>query len=205
MYTLHLARGTSGLAAHIVLEEIGAPYQTRFLSIPDKEHLSPDYLAINPRGRLPTLVTKKGALAENPAILAYLAQSHPDAGLMPTDPFAFAQAQSTNLYIASTMHVAFAHKARGARWADDAGAITAMQQKVPENVRECAQFIEDHLLHGPWALASGYSVCDAYLFLAHRWMAANDVPLHDFRKLAAHTEALRARGAVQRVLKAHWL
>jgi glutathione S-transferase len=203
MYTLHLAKGTSGLAAHIVLEELGVPYETRFLSIPAGDHLAPAYLALNPRGRLPTLVTPDGPLAENPAILAYLAQAHPEAILMPTDPFRFAQAQSVNLYLAATMHVAFAHKARAARWADSPETVKAMQAKVPDNMAECAAFIEAHLLEEPWVIGEAFSVCDAYVFLAHRWMAATDVSLAAYPKLAAHTARMRVRPAVQRALAQH--
>jgi glutathione S-transferase len=205
MYTLYLAKGTSALAAHILLEEIGVPYETQVLSIPAKEHLSADYLAINPRGRVPTLITPQGPLAENPAILAYLAQAHPDRNLAPTDPFGFAQAQSVNLYLATTLHVAFAHKARAARWADDPSAIKAMQAKVSENVFEGAHFVEDHLLQGPWVLGEAYSICDPYVFLVHRWMAANDIGLDDTPKLQAHTEAMKARPAVQRAMAQHGL
>lgn len=205
MYDLYLAKGTSGLAVHILLEETGAPYQTTFLSIPDKEHLADTYLCLNPLGRLPTLITPDGPLTENPAILVYLAQMHPEKALLPKTPFAFAQAQSVNLFVAATMHVAFAHKGRAARWADDPGAITAMQAKVPENIAEAAQLIEDHLLKTPWVLGEAYSICDPYVFLAHRWMAANDVPLTNYPKLLAHTNAMRARPAVQRVLLQHGL
>lgn len=197
MYTLYLANGTSALAAHIVLEDIGAPYDTRTLSIPDNEHLSADYLSINPRGRVPALDTPQGVIVENPAILAYLAQNHPEKDLAPSDPFAFAQAQSVNLYLAATMHVAFAHKGRGARWADDPDAIKSMQEKVPQTITEGAQFVESHLIKGPWVLGDAYSICDAYVLLVHRWMGANDLSLDDFPKLKAHREAMLQRPAVQ--------
>ncbi|MEM6590015.1 MAG: glutathione S-transferase family protein [Pseudomonadota bacterium] len=205
MYQLYLAKGTSGLATHILLEEIGANYETHFLSIPEGEHLAPDMLQLNPRGRLPTLVTPQGPLAENPAILAYLSHAHPEHNLMPIEPFAFAKAQSVNLYLAATLHVAFAHKARARRWADEANAVAAMQAKVPKNIAEGADFIETHLLAGPWVLGADFSACDAYVFLAHRWMAATGVNLAHYPKLAAHTEAMRARPAVARALEQHGL
>ncbi|MDW3225401.1 MAG: glutathione S-transferase family protein [Paracoccaceae bacterium] len=197
MYSLYIANGSSALAAHILLEEIGVPYETHTLSIPAKEHLSPDFLAINPRGRVPALVTAQGVIVENPAILAYLAQSHPDKNLVPTEPYAFAQAQSVNLYLAATMHVAFAHKGRGARWSDDPDAIKSMQEKVPQTIKEGAQFVEDHLIKGPWVLGDTYSICDPCVFLVHRWMGANDIALDAFPKLTAHTDAMLTRPAVQ--------
>ena len=205
MYTLYLAKGSSALAAHILLEDIGVPYETRVLSIPEREHLAPDYLAINPRGRVPTLITPQGPLTENPAILAYLAQAHPETCLAPTDPFAFAKAQSVNLYLASTLHVAFAHKARAARWADEPDSLRAMQAKVPENIAEGAQFVEDHLLQRPWVLGEAYSFCDPYVFLVHRWMSASGIGLDAYPKLNAHTLAMKHRPAVQRAMAQHGL
>jgi glutathione S-transferase len=204
-YTLFLAKGTSALAPHILLEEIGADYTTKVLSIPDKDHLSAEYLRINPRGRVPALQTSHGVLVENPAILAYLAQVHPHKNLAPAEPFAFAQAQSVNLYLAATMHVAFAHKGRGARWADDPAAIAAMQAKVPDTIAECADFIEKNLLKGPWVLGETYSMCDPYVFLAHRWMAANDISLAIYPKLEAHTHAMKQRPAVKAAMAQHGL
>lgn len=205
MYKLYLSKGSSALAAHILLEEIGASYETVVVSIPDKAHLTPEYLAINPKGRVPALETPQGVLTENPAILAYLAQANPELELAPTDPFAFAQAQALNGYIASTLHVAFAHKARAARWADEPAAIAAMQAKVATNIAEGASFVEEHLLKGPWALGARYSMCDPYLFLVHRWMVASGVDLADYPKLSAHTDAMRARPAVQAALAQHRL
>lgn len=205
MYKLYLSKGSSALAVHILLEDIGVPYETVFVSIPDKAHQTPDYLAINPKGRVPALQTPQGVLTENPAILAYLAQAHPELELAPTDPFAFAQAQALNGYIASTLHVAFAHKARAARWADDPAAIAAMQAKVSDNIAEGAQFVEQYLLKGPWALGARYSICDPYLFLVHRWMAASGVDLAEYPKLSAHTDAMGVRPAVQVAQAQHGL
>src|SRR5205085_1716281 len=108
------------------------------------EQRSPEYLKINPKGRVPVLVTERGILSENPAILAYVAQTHPAAKLAPLDdPWAFAQLQSVNSYLCATVHVAHAHKFRGSRWADDPGALEAMKKKVPQSVGECFALIEN--------------------------------------------------------------
>jgi len=115
MYKLYYAPGTCALASHIALEEAGADYSATRLDFKANQQQSPDYLGINPKGRVPALVTDRGILTENPAILAYVAQSAPDKKLMPEDAFAFAQAQSFNSYLCSTVHVNHAHKGRGAR------------------------------------------------------------------------------------------
>ena len=83
------------------------------------EQRSSRYLAVNPKGRVPAMVTDRGILTETPAILAFIAQNFPQAGLAPlADPFAFAQVQAFNSYLCSTVHVAHAHGKRGHRWAD---------------------------------------------------------------------------------------
>lgn len=205
IFTLYYAKGTAALPPHIVLEELGTEYEARRLDFAKADQRSADYLAINPKGRVPTLITPQGALTETPAILAYLAQSHPEAGLAPTDPYGFAVAQSFNVYMASTVHVAHAFKQRGARWTDDPAAIEAMRVNVPKTMAECARAIEQHYLRGPWVLGDQYSICDPYLFLIARWMVADGVTISDYPGILAHRERMLARPAVQRVLPLHEL
>ena len=119
MLTFYYAKNSAAYAPHILLEDIGADYNAVRIDFMTGEQRSPAYLAVNPKGRLPSLVTEKGVLTETPAILVYLAQRFPEQDLAPSDPFEFAIAQAFNSYMASTVHVAHAHKHRGARWADD--------------------------------------------------------------------------------------
>ena len=99
---------------------------------------------------MPALVTDRGVLTETPAILAFVAQSFPQAKLAPlADPFAFARVQAFNSYLCSTVHVAHAHRMRGYRWADDPAAIQAMRRKVPATVGECFELIEREMFAGP--------------------------------------------------------
>jgi glutathione S-transferase len=99
MLKLYYATGTCALASHIALEEAGVAYTAERLDFKSSQQTSPEYLAINPKGRVPALVTDRGVLTETPAILAFVAQSAPHAKLMPDDAFAFAQAQSFNTYL----------------------------------------------------------------------------------------------------------
>src|SRR5919202_1615084 len=170
LYTPH----TCALASHIALEEVGAEYETALIDFRNEEQRKPDYLAINPKGRVPALVTDRGVLTETPAILAFIAQSFPRAGLAPLDdPFAFARVQAFNSYLCSTVHVAHAHRMRGYRWADDPAAIAAMQRKVPQAVGECFDLIEREILLGPWVMGEAYTICDPYLFTLAQWLEAD--------------------------------
>ena len=203
MLKLYYAPGTCALASHIALEEAGATYEAVRLDFASNEQRGDHYLAVNPKGRVPALVTDHGVLSETPAILAYLAQVFPAANLAPTDPWAFARAQSFNSYLCSTVHVAHAHKARGPRWSDDAVAIESMKKKVPQNVTDCFTLIERDMLAGPWVLGEAYSVCDAYLFTIARWLDGDGVDIARFPKVHAHFLRMAARPAVKMALASH--
>src|ERR1700754_2185777 len=102
--------GSCALASHIALEDAGADYTAVRLDPKANQQNSPEYLAINSKGRVPALVTDRGVVTESLAILAFVAQSFPKARLAPLDDsFAFAEVQSFNSYICSTVHVAHAH------------------------------------------------------------------------------------------------
>src|ERR1700756_830595 len=151
MFRLYYAPGTGALATHISLEEAGAPYEAVLVDFRSQSQRSPEYLAVNPKGRVPALVTENGTLTDTPALLLFVAQRFPAAALAPlADPFALAQVQEFNNYLCSTVHVAHAHGRRGARWADDPAAIEAMKRKVPRSMTECAELIERSFLKGPW-------------------------------------------------------
>ena len=203
MITLFYAKGTAAMAPHILLEEAGAAYEIRLLDFSAAEQQSPEYLAVNPKGRVPALITEHGILTETPAILADIAQIFQDAHLAPTDPFGFAEAQAFNIYLAATVHVNHAHKQRGSRWTDDAAAQEKMRESVPATMAECARVIEKHYLKGPWVMGEAYSMCDAYLYVVTRWMKVDGVNLDDFPAISRHFNAMKDRPAVQKITQLH--
>jgi len=201
MMKLYFAKGTCALASHIALEEAGAQYSTVRINFATSEQQSPEYLAINPKGRVPTLVTDKGTLTETPAMLAFIAQSFPKAKLAPLDdPFGFAQVQAFNSYRCSTVHVAHAHRMRGTRWADDPGAIEAMKRKVPQTVAACFDMIESKMFQGPWVMGETYTICDPYLFTLARWLEGDSVDPLRFPKVKAHRDRMSERAAVRKAV-----
>jgi glutathione S-transferase len=199
MMKLYFAKGTCALASHIALEEAGAQYSTVRIDFAASEQQSPQYLAINPKGRVPTLVTDRGTLTETPAMLAFIAQSYPKAMLAPLDdPFGFAEVQAFNSYLCSTVHVAHAHRMRGKRWADDPSAIEAMKRKVPETVAACFDMIEGKMFRGPWVMGETYTICDPYLFTIAQWLEGDSVDPSRFPKVKAHRERMSERAAVRK-------
>ncbi len=204
MLTLHYAAGTCALASHILLEQTGARYDAVRMDFASNAQRSPEFLRLNPKGRVPTLVTERGVLTETPAILLYLCQTFPQAGLAPLDdPFALAEAQAFNSYLCSTVHVAHAHGRRASRWADEPEAIAAMQKKMPQNMAECFELIEHQMFRGPWVMGEHYGLCDPYLFTIAGWLERDQVDIARFPKVAAHRERMRALPAVQKVMLDH--
>jgi glutathione S-transferase len=201
MLRLYYATGTCALATHIALEEAGARYEAVRVDFGAQAQRSPEYLAINPKGRVPALVTEQGTLTETPGLLLFVAQVFPKAELAPlSDPFALAQAQEFNSYLCSTVHVAHAHGRRGSRWADDAGAIVAMKQKVPATMTECAELIERKMLKGPWVMGEQYTICDPYLFTIASWFEGDGVDTRKMPRVIEHRRRMLARPAVKKVL-----
>jgi glutathione S-transferase len=201
MIKLYYAVNTCALASHIALEEAGAEYSTVRIDFAKSEQRSPEYLAINPKGRVPAMVTDRGILTETPAMLAFIAQSFPRAGLAPLDdPFAFAEVQAFNSYLCSTVHVAHAHRMRGTRWADDPAAIAAMQRKVPQSVGACFDLIEQGVLKGPWVMGEAYTICDPYLFTLAEWLEGDGVDLARLPRVLDHHARMGERPAVQKAV-----
>jgi len=196
MLTLYYAAETCSLASHIALEEAGADYSLVRISFARDEQHSPDFLAINPKGRVPALVTDRGILTETPAILVFIAQTLPKARLAPLEnAFAFAEVQAFNSFLCSTLHVAHAHRMRGHRWADDEEAIASMRRKVPDSVGACYDVIERRMFRGPWVIGQSYTICDPYLFTIAQWMEADGVDPGRFPNVADHRVVCRSARA----------
>jgi glutathione S-transferase len=201
MMKLYYAVHTCALASHIALEDAGAEYSTVRINFAAEEQRKPEYLAINPKARVPSLVTERGILTETPAMLAFIAQSFPKARLAPLDdPFAFAEVQAFNSYLCATLHVAHAHRMRGYRWADDPSAIEAMKRKVPDSVSACYELIESKMLRGPWVMGDAYTICDPYLFTVAQWMEGDSIDPARFPKVRDHRQRMSERAAVRKVV-----
>ncbi|UPK33757.1 glutathione S-transferase [Bradyrhizobium sp. 186] len=203
MFKLYTAPGTCALATHITLEEVGADYTAEQLNFKANQQNSPEYLEINPKARVPSLVTDRGVLTETPAMLAYIAQTFPKAKLAPfDDPFAFAQVQSFNSYLCSTVHIAHAHKMRGARWATEESSFADMKQMIPKTVGGCFALIEQKMFRGPWVMGEQYTICDPYLFTISQWLEGDSVDINATPKVADHFKRMSDRPAVRKVMDA---
>ncbi len=202
MLKFYYANNTCALASRIALEETGLPYELIKLDFASNQQRSPDYLKINPKGRVPALATERGIITESPAILVFIAQSAPAAKLAPIDDaFAFGEMQAFTNYLCSTVHVAHAHGRRGTRWADGPSSIEDMKRKVPETMAACFEVIEEHLFKGPWAMGETYTIADPYLFTIASWLEGDGVDPTRFPKVLDHRQRMAERPAVKRALE----
>ncbi|WP_284944969.1 glutathione S-transferase family protein [Acidisoma cladoniae] len=203
MLKLYYHAQSCAIASFIALEEVGAVYDGIRVNMGAGDQRQPDYLAINPKGRVPALVTDQGLLTETPAILGYIAQAYPESVLaLPADIFAIAQIQSFNAYLCSTHHVAHSMKNRGSRWANEPACIAEMKHKVPETVTASFDLIQDSLFKGPWVMGDTYSICDPYLYTVEQWMVGDGVDPARFPALIDHKRRMEERPAVQTLLAA---
>lgn len=180
--TLYFAPGASSMAPHIALHEIGVPFTPRPLSFARNETRAPAFLAINPEGKVPTLLVGTRVLTEVAAILFYLARRHPQAKLIPGAAEVEAQALSWMSFLASTVHPA--------------------RRQGPEHALRVWAMAEQRLRRapGPWALGL-YSIADIHLFrLYWRFAASLGLPSGRFPSLQAHHDRMLARPAVQRTI-----
>jgi glutathione S-transferase len=201
MLKLYFAPGTCALATHIALAEAGADYTAERIDFKTNQQQSPEYLAINPKGRVPALVTDRGVLTENVAMLAYIAQSFPKAKLAPVDdPYAFAEVQAINSYLSSTVHVAHSHKGRGYRWATEESSFADMKKTLPKSMGAVFALLEQKMLKGPWMMGETYTICDPYLFTLTGWLEGDGVDIATLPKVADHFKRMKDRPAVQKAL-----
>jgi len=206
-YRLFHSPGACSLAPHIVLEELGVPYEPVRVVIAEGANSKPEYLAVNPRGRVPALWISDEAgervLTEAMAILVYLARRHPQPALLPADPEGFVRALEWMGWLGSTMHQAGVRTVfRPERFTTDASGAPAIAAKGRESIRTGYTDIEQRLAGRDSALDGGFSVVDAYLLVFYRWGNRCGLSMRtDFPEYTRLMDAVRARPAVKRVVE----
>ncbi len=197
MLKLFCAPMTISTAVVVALNE-GVHWEPIRVDVKGGEQTRPDYLAINPKGRVPVLVTPEGPLTETGAILEYIGETAlPD--LVPADPLHRARMRELMYYFASTFHVAHAHMRRGYRWADQDSSFADMQAKVPETMAASCAYVEG-LIEEPFLFGEALTLADPYLYTLTTWLARDGVEIGDYPKLAGFKAAMEARPSVQKAI-----
>jgi glutathione S-transferase len=197
MLTLYYCPGACSLAAHIVLEESGEKYEGRKVNLAQGEQRTPEYLKINPHGRVPALKLDSGeALTENTAILPTLGKRF---GLWPTDPLVEARALSLVGFFASSVHPAHAHVGRPERYSADPAAYPGIKDAGLKSFHGYLKEIDGLYAGKDWLLGT-YSVLDPYAFVFYTWGVRRDLPMAELKNYTAAKDRLLKRPAVQRVV-----
>lgn len=203
---LYYSPGACSLVPHIVLEETGASFEPVLTRLSDGAQRRPEFLALNPKGRVPVLVDGDFVLTENPAILRYVARARPDARLWPDGPREEARCQEWLAWCASTIHVAYAHVRRPDRYAGSEAGRADVVETGRETAHATWDQVEARLAASgfEWAAGDGYSVADPYVFLFWTWgrgpTLGLDMPAR-FPAWTAHARRMAERPAVRRVLE----
>jgi len=199
---LYYSPGACSLGIHVLLEEIGAPYEAVLTNLREGAQLKPEFTAINPKGKVPALVRDDGSvLTEYPAIAYWLSRTHPAAKLLPEDAEAATRALETMDYAVSTLHMqGFSRIFRPVNFAPseaDAEAVTARGMEIFQK----GLAVLDKALAGKEYVAGSYSIADSAVFYVCFWWAGRlkkELPAN----LAAHYKRMLARPAVSRAMTA---
>ena len=200
--SLYFAPNSSAFAPLVALEEAGADFQPVFVRLAAGEQHTPAYRAINPRGRVPTLVVDGTPIYEVIAILGWVADRYPEAGLLPTEPTERARAFALMSWIASTVHIALAQVRRPERYTDDPAIRLALE--APGRTAFSAALAEfearSAATASPFLIGDRFGAVDAYALVVRRWADGLGIDRATFPSFADRTDALFARASVRRAL-----
>jgi glutathione S-transferase len=201
---LYYSPGACSLGIHVLLEEIGKPYDVELINVRDGAQFSEAYLAISPKAKVPSLARDDGSiLTEYGAIATWLARTNPDAKLMPADADAEARAVEAMDYVVATVHMqGFTRIARPANFSPSESDKEKVQARGREIYAKGLSIL-DHALEGKEWIAGAYSMADSALFYACNWAPRAEVTLPP--NVAAHFARMKARPAVQRAMAAEGL
>lgn len=214
MYQLHYYPGTASMAPHILLQELGAPFELVLVDRMANAHKSAAYLRLNPNGLLPVLQDGDLVLYETAAVLLHLVDSHPHAGLVP--PLGSperAQFYKWLMWLTNTLQANLILYFYPERYVDEGNVAGAEQVKFHTQARigqmlgQLDQLLASH--SGPWILGESYSALDPFAFMLGRWTRGftgpASQPARDYPHLGAHLRRMLERSAVKRVMAAEQL
>ncbi|HEX9327107.1 MAG TPA: glutathione S-transferase family protein [Reyranella sp.] len=200
MLKLYYAPGACSTASHLTLEESGAKYESQALAFAKSEQKTPEYLKINPRGRVPALVIDEGTIVENTAILDFIAAKYAPQ-LMPKDPVQRARAISLMAWFSNNVHPSFTHISRPERFATDTKVFDHLKEVGRSNFHNCLKEIDGIIGSKPWILGDQFSVVDCYALVFYGWGKRIGLPVEELKNYTAWKDRMLARPAVRRVLE----
>lgn len=200
--TLYYSPGACSVGIHIILEEIGKPYELSLVNMKEGAQYKPDYVSVNPKSKVPALRREDGSiLTEFPVIATWLAKTNPDASLIPTDLEGEIRTQEALAYFTGTIHpYGFTRQFRPGNFTPSEADIPKVVETGKAAADKYFSLVDTHWNEGDWVLPSGYSVADAALFFVEYW-AARRSGMTLPPRLAGHLQRMLARPAVKRALE----
>lgn len=201
MTKLFYAPGSCALGIHVLLEEVGKPFDLHKINLMEKEQLKPEYIAINPKAKVPALQRDDGSiLTEWPAIATWLALTNPDKGLISTDPEKMARTLEAVDYVAASLHMqGFTRMWRPDHFTPNEADYPAIKAKGQEIVDKGLAFFDKQLAGKDYLGGAQMSIADAALFYLEFWIAER-VKQKLPENCAQHYARMRARPSVQKAL-----
>lgn len=206
MITLHYHPGNASLAPHVLLHELGVPFELQRVDRAAGEHKSPGYLRLNPNGQIPVLVDGDLVLYEAAAICLHLVDTHPQAGLAPpVGSVERAHFYKWLIWMTNTVQAHAIHYFYGHRLVDEGNAEAVAQIKAHAQavVSDCMAQIDAHLAQhgGPWMLGEAYSALDPYVWMLCRWTRGfSSRPAREFAHIGPYLQRMLQRPAMQRAI-----
>jgi glutathione S-transferase len=205
MYKLFYAPGSAAMAPHAVLEETGARHELVPVDLKSKAHQKPEYLKLNPKGRVPVLIDGDFVMTESAAIIMHLCDRHPEAKLAPA-PGTSERSHWYQwlLYLTNTLQPTFLEYFYPERTFPDA-PNTQQQLKASAERRLAGMFIyidSELAARGPYLLGDTFSAADIFLHMLARWSRWFEKPAYRYIHIKQLTDRVRARPGVQRMMKA---
>jgi len=202
MKQLHYFPGNASMTPHMLLEELGTPYERVLVDRTANAHRSPEYLKLNPNGKIPVLVDGELVLYETGAIVLHLVDTHADAGLAPA-PGTTERAHFYKwlLWLANTLQAEMPLYFYSDRWADGPEGAAQVKKHAEAHIAGMIDQLEAELARhgGPWFAGERFSALDPYVFMLSRWTRGMQRPARTLPHLAAYLQRMLARPAVQRV------
>jgi glutathione S-transferase len=201
MLALYFSPGACSTASHIGLEEAGAQYEERPTLLAKGEHKTPEYMKINPRGKVPALEIDGKVITENTAILTYIARRFPEKKLLPEDPVALAQCISTMAWLSNSVHPAFAHVFKAEKFASTEAGQADVKETGKKTFFEALKEVDSMLAGKQWIMGDQFTVADAYALVFYGWGVRIELPVKELANYTAWKDRMLARPAVRKVLE----
>lgn len=199
---LYYSPGACSLAIHIMLEELNFRYKLKLVSVAEGKTSEPEFLSVNPKGRVPVLEVDDAILTEAPAILVYLAKAKPESGLLPSGALDSFRCLEWLNWLSGTVHsVGYGQLWRPERFTDDRTQFENIVAKGRENITAAYHQIEKNLTDREWSVGNRYSCVDPFLLVFYLWGNAIGFAMQtDYPAWSAHAARVLARDAVQRAI-----